>query len=403
MEADTRPEAISLFSGAGGLDIGLERAGWHVVAANDFDDDCMRTLSLNKEAALPIPGTAKSYLDGTKLLAGPIQDLAPADFRPSGRPSGWAPDLLVGGPPCQPFSSAGKQLSVNDHRGRLFEHFIELAATLRPRAVLFENVRGLATARGPRGLPGEALDAVRKGFEEAGYATTVSLLNAADYGVPQRRVRLFLLGVRAGSLPQFPMPTHARIPGFGQQPWVSLGDFLARRTPPAADEIVRPSRELVEQLEGIPDGSGLKSPGRSEPTRPSGHWGYKQGTFIADPILPARTVTAATTQDWVRGSDGQLRRLTLRECQALQGFPDDWMFAGAKASQFRQIGNAVPTQFGELLGTVLLRELGRGPEVRPVSAPLPAAIRAAIDYSRRDESRNGVVRPRSPLFMSEIA
>ncbi len=399
MTSVAKPSLISLFTGAGGLDIGLETAGFHTVVAVDNDAACVATLRASKEARVPIPqADGRPYLEGTKIVHVGVEALASNDLRPDGVGQEWVPDLLAGGPPCQPFSSSGKQRGVEDPRGRLFEHFVRLAAELRPKLILFENVRGLVTARGPNGEPGEVLLLVRRAFEEIGYATTFALLNAADYGVPQRRVRCFMMASRCTPLPLFPAPTHAERPTqtlFGPRlPWVTLGEFLAAQ--PAADEadIVRPSRTLAAQLANLPAGSGLKSPGVRETTRPGGHWGYKQGTFIADLNKPARTVTAASTQDWVRLQDGSLRRLTWRECAALQGFPPQWRFVGSAVSRFRQIGNAVPVAFGQVLGNSLLAALDAAPEAacQPSSVPLPRNFVMAINYTRREEQRNGASR-----------
>lgn len=334
-----------------------------------------------------------------------MSEISAEDLRPAKVRRDWRPDLLAGGPPCQPFSSSGAQKSVLDSRGLLFEHFARLAAELNPRFVLFENVRGLVTARGPSGTPGEALVLVKEAFESVGFATTFAVLNSADFGVPQRRVRLFMVGTREFELPKTPRPTHARHhqPSLFDdiQPWVSLREFLATRREPEPGEVVRPTDRLLQLLQGVPEGSGLKSPGRKEPTRPGGHWGYKQGTFIADLALPARTVTAASTQDWIREPGGQLRRLTLAECAALQGFPDDWRFCGSKTSQFRQVGNAVPARLGEVLGAAIRSCLRAGRshrKSRTESAPLPAHMDAAIAYTIRDHERNKSSRVRARVF-----
>lgn len=275
---------------------------------------------------------------------------------------------------------------------------------LRPKYFLFENVRGLVTARGPSGRPGEALELVINAFEEAGYATRCDLLNSADYGAPQRRVRLFILGSRLETLPEFPESTHAEKGENGLfdkvLPWKTLGQFLASIPEPYDSEITRPSLELAQQLKKIPTGSGLKSPGVVETTRPGGHWGYKQGTFIADPEKPARTVTAASTQDWIRLEDGTLRRLTLSECAGLQGFPHDWQFIGTRSWRFKQVGNAVPIAFGEAIGKSLAQFALAGPSIdasakRAVSAVLPPDFLEYVRYTERDEARNGQDRPRS--------
>ena len=398
---------VSLFAGAGGLDIGLEQAGLTTVTATDTDFDCVETLNTNKNNLLRIRGAKNRCLSECRIVRSDVSELTGSDLRPAGEGRRWVPDVLAGGPPCQPFSSSGKQQSVLEIRGRLFLHFVRLATELRPRAVLFENVRGLVTARGVNGEPGEALADVKESFERVGYATSFALLNAADYGGPQRRVRLFMMATRDVPVPVFPSAPYARHPQddlFGcAKPWVTLGEFLSEMPEPKPEEIVRPTESLAELLDQVPPGSGVKSPGRAEPTRPGGHWGYRQGTFVADPDLPARTVTASSSQDWVRTQDGSLRRLTLRECAALQGFPVGWKFTGTKASQFRQVGNAVPSIFGLVLGRALVDALGQRRVRKPQSAPIPAYMDAAVEYTRRDHDRNSVARTRTNAILRQLA
>lgn len=357
-------------------------AGFSTVAAVESDADCIATLRLSQKRG--------GWLRAARIFHSRIEDWDPATVKPAPE---WVPDLLAGGPPCQPFSSAGNMLGLKDPRGKLFEHFVRVTACLRPRLVLFENVRGLVTAVGPSGAPGEALALVRKAFEDIGYYSRFALLNAADYGSVQRRVRLFMFATNGTVLPTFPAPTHEESPKplLGMRPWRTLGEFLST-APQAADEdwLEFPSEHLFEKISSLAPGSGLKSPGAREATRPGGHWGYKQGTFLADPSKPARTVTAAATQDWIWDPQGRLRRLTWRECASLQGFPPDWQFVGNKASVFRQIGNAVPVVFGQVLGEVLLSAL-RQPGASPVreSVPLPSALTSAARYTQREHHRNG--------------
>lgn len=397
--ASDTPTLISLFTGAGGLDLGLEMAGFRTVTALDNDRRCIETLETNQARRIIGPHDVP-YLAGARIVGASVADVTGDDLRPDAAPRTWRPDLLAGGPPCQPFSSAGKQMSLDDPRGRLFEHFVRIARELRPRYILFENVRGIVTARGPSGEPGEVLHRIRGAFEELGYGTSFALLNAADYGLPQRRVRCFMMAALRGVVPQFPAPTHGSGSGFFTharlKPWVTLRSFLQGRPEPTPTEVVRPTPRLSAKLHSLPEGSGLKSPGAREATRPGGHWGYKQGTFIADQSKPARTVTAAATQDWVRSGDGTLRRLTVRECASLQGFPDDWEFAGSQADRFRQVGNAVPTVFGSVLGEVLRRTLleHAGSKAKAHSVPFPEKFAVAIQYTRREAARNGPSRAR---------
>lgn len=401
------PTLVSLFSGAGGLDIGLEQAGLTTVAATDADTDCIQTLKINRNKLLRSPGGAtRRYLSEAEVVHADVAELSAADLRPLGADGRWQPDLLVGGPPCQPFSSSGKQLSILERRGRLFVHFVRLATELNPRAILFENVRGIVTARGVTGEPGEVLAEVREAFESIGYASSFALMNAADFGCPQRRVRLFMLATHDAPLPVYPQPSHTKCPDTdlfnARIPWRTLGDFLDDIPSPDLDEVVRPTESLAKTLADVKPGSGVKSPGRAEPTRPGGHWGYRQGTFVADPDLPARTVTASASQDWIKESDGLLRRLTLRECAALQGFPYKWRFAGNKASQFRQVGNAVPAVFGRVLGHSIIEALRETTDQRPRSAPLPSYMAAAVAYTKRDHERNSVARARTNAILREI-
>jgi DNA (cytosine-5)-methyltransferase 1 len=397
-----KPTVVSLFSGAGGLDVGLETAGFAVVYCNDIDADCIATLQHNKRRSIPSL-TGDAFLRESIVECADIAAVTGSGLRAHGVP--LEVDLLVGGPPCQPFSSAGRMLSFRDNRGTLYTHFVRLAKELRPKYILFENVRGLATARDIDGPPGSALEAILRDFQALGYRTNIDLLNLADFGGWQRRVRLFILMAREATPPGFPEPTHcdprkldeqASLFGVAQlQPWRRLGDFLAQHGDAKETDYTRPTSRLASLLRDVPDGSGLRSAGTREATRPGGHWGYRQGTFIADPALPARTVTAASTQDWVRVSDGSLRRLTIEECKLLQSFPKDWEFIGSRASRFRQVGNAVPSLFGELLGHSILRHRsawyhrGFQPEPGSRSHPLPKQINDAIKYTLKEQERNG--------------
>lgn len=383
---------VSIFSGAGGLDIGLQRAGWDCLYATDFDKHAVETLKLNAAAG-------RFHGDGV-IRQADIRDLTGKGMLSEMGKHRGDIALLAGGPPCQSWSSAGHQLGFNDPRGRLFEDYLRVAKELDVRWLLFENVRGLITARGSDGVPGSALAAIRQALFSAGWQTRVELFNAADYGVPQRRVRVVLIGYRIGDEPPIPETSHTESRQPGQASWVSMAEALDALTPLEADEIIRPSGRLALELEAIPAGSGVKSPGKRETTRPGGHWGYKQGAFVADLKRPARTVTANAQQDWIRDPVQGLRRLSPRECAALQTFPADWIFAGKRVDQYRQIGNAVPPLLAERIGSTLRDHVVRQPSscgVIPVSvAPLPGRLQAAIDYTAREQSRNGASRSAAP-------
>lgn len=384
---------VSLFSGAGGLDLGLEHAGWMCDFAADVDSAAVETLRANKGRKTG----GKRALENTLVERVDIRDLSGKMILSRiGRRRGDI-SLLAGGPPCQSFSSAGHQLGFDDPRGRLFEDYVRISKQLDPRWLIFENVRGLVTARGADGIPGSALQHIRGELARSGWQTHVDLLNAADFGVPQRRVRLVLIGFRAGDAPAFPAPTHAEPSEIFRRSWVTLGQCLERIRPPDAGEIIRPNEKLAAELSKLHPGSGVKSPGKRETTRPGGHWGYKQGAFVADLEKPARTVTANSQQDWIVDKATGLRRLSPRECAAIQSFPPCWQFTGSRGDQYRLVGNAVPPLLAKHLGTALLQHAHKKvTESKQVTqhavVPLPQKLQAAITYTMRDEARNGASR-----------
>jgi DNA (cytosine-5)-methyltransferase 1 len=371
---------ISLFSGVGGLDIGLERSGLRALSMCEIDPVFCGSLKANQGWR---HSDNQAYFEGAAINCGDIRDMGKADLL---NEHSFA-DLVVGGPPCQAFSSSGKQLSVLDPRGTLVREFVRVVDEIKPKMFLFENVRGLITARDAEGRSGGVLKDIIGQLEELGYSCRALMLNSADYGSHQRRVRCFLLGSSRGTAPNVPPPTHTKLGDVFGQKWKSLGDFLSENADNNADNFVFPTEALKRELDGLPNGSGLKSIGKSEPTRPGGHWGYRQGTFIANLTLPARTVTGSASQDWVRWDD-KLRRLTFNEVKRLQGFPDDWAIEGSQAARFKQVGNAVPTIFGEMIGKVIIKNLSNFPNSDPSIIEFPKIFQGYIDYSVKDHARN---------------
>lgn len=395
MTKQTR-DVVSLFSGAGGLDVGLERAGWNIVSATDHDRHAMDTLRQSKSANIQVRGHDTTHMADTMLVEADVQELSASDLVPSGKPTGWRPDLLVGGPPCQPWSSAGHQKGLSDPRGQLIHHYLRLIDEMQPNFVLFENVRGLVTAVGENGRPGEVLASIQNDLGDMGYASRFATMNAADYGAPQRRVRLILIATRNHQLPLFPETTHHKLGAHGLKPWVTLGETLDRLPSPDPQDVIRPTGVRAEELRRLPPGKGLRTGGKVMNNRPSGHWGYRQDSFLADLTLPSRTVRAATTPDWVRlPGDDDMRRLTWRECAALQGFPDEWQFMGSVAARFRQIGNAVQVDMADAVGRVLLEALDAGESKEPpVSAPWPDELLKRVAYTAMEHRVNGELRSR---------
>ena len=383
---------VSLFSGAGGLDIGLERAGLNAISLCEIEKSFCASL---KENAGWKHVDGKSYFEGSLILNCDVRELSVSDLVAKDE----TVDLVVGGPPCQAFSSSGKQLSVLDPRGALVHEFVRVISEIKPKVFLFENVRGLVTARDKEGQPGGVIKDIINQFEDIGYSVRATLLNSADYGSFQRRVRCFLIGSSAGAAPEIPERTHSKNNDMLSDQWRTLGEFLGKHADQNEENFSYPTDKLLEQLKDIPNGSGIKSPGKPEPTRPSGHWGYRQGTFIADLDLPARTVTGSASQDWVRWN-GHLRRLTFDEVKMLQGFPADWRFCGTKTDRYKQVGNAVPAIFGELLGNIIINHLNTFPNERAVKLGFPKIFNGYIDYTIRDHARNASARAISSKFSS---
>ena len=397
MDAMRNFNFISLFSGAGGLDLGLEQSGWHCRYASDIDSVSVNTLTTNQKQ--------QSYFTNTYIEQADVTETTGRDILTKAGARKGDITLLAGGPPCQSWSSAGNQRGFDDPRGRLWADFARIAEQLDVRWLAFENVRGMLTARGPDGVPGSALALIRTKLLEYGFQTTVSLLNAADFGVPQRRVRLFVLGFREGDPPPFPEVSHAkkiyRIGSSQTKLWVPLKSVLLNAGELHPEEIIRPTGKMAFELEGIKPGSGVKSMGKRERTRPGGHWGYKQGAFVADPELPSRTITASGQQDWILDNELGLRRLSPRECAAIQTFPDNYKIQGTRSQQYRQIGNAVPPKLGQALGQSLKTHIERfkpgSSEFTHTLIPLPKDLQAAINYTKREEASNGQSRRAAPI------
>jgi len=391
------PSYISLFSGAGGLDLGLEMAGWRTAYASDIDPFAIETLRAN--IGVKLHGGRKA-LEEAHIEQADIRDIDASSVLSKANLRKGGVQLIAGGPPCQSWSSAGHQLGFKDPRGRLFHDFLRLSNDLDARWLLLENVRGLLTARGLDGQPGSALNLIRSNLLNAGYQSAVALLNAADHGVPQRRVRLMMICFRTGDAPPFPVSTHGKLAADGKLPWVSMSRALASVGNLRSDEIIFPKGKMAEDLAGIAPGSGVKSPGKSERTRPNGHWGYKQGAFVADTEQPARTVTASAQQDWIADPNRGLRRLSPRECAAIQSFPPEWRFVGPAVAQYRLIGNAVPPTLARAVGASIIGHITSvavesGAKMMEL-LPLPEKLARHVRYTAREEASNGPSRRQAP-------
>ena len=351
---------ISFFSGALGLDNGLEAAGLRCIAANEIDRDAAETIRKNK------PDLKLYDCDVRELNAGLIQ-------RDLGIKAGEL-FAIVGGPPCQAFSTAGRRLGLNDDRGNVFLHFIELIRTLRPKYALFENVRGLLSAplshrpheqRGSRykpsadEKPGGALLSILEKLERAGYVTTFNLYNTANFGVPQIRERLIFFASRENRAVPFMMPTHNETGSAGFLKWRTLRDAIGElQTQPMHFAKFPESR--LEYYKLLKAGQNWrKLPKEVQKKAMGDSWfsgGGKTGFYRRlswdkpSPTLVTRPTMKATDPC----HPDELRPLSVEEYAAIQTFPRNFHISGTLDTQYRQIGNAVPCVFGEAIGRHLI-------------------------------------------------
>jgi DNA (cytosine-5)-methyltransferase 1 len=336
--------AISLFSGAGGLDLGAEQAGYAVRAAVEWDRDAAATMEKNF-THLHSPVLQKSILDT------PTDEILQA----AGLGSGERPDLLVGGPPCTPFSKSGFWLDWKreglDPDASLLQAYTRVLRESRPRRFVLENVYAL-TYNNKASKP--AYERLLREIDEAGYACVPQVLNAADYGVPQSRPRLFILGVpKGGQLPAFPGPSHGglwerRVSGAPGQPHVTAGEALGGLVtgPEPGEEVAGKYGHL---LPGIPPGDNYLyyTENRGHP-EPLFRWRSKYWSFLLklSPDKPAPTIQAQPGP-YIGPFHWDSRRLRVAEVKRLFTYPDDFELVGSRASIQAQLGNSVPPLLAE--------------------------------------------------------
>lgn len=345
----SKPTVISLYSGAGGLDFGFEAAGFVTRVALEFDATCCRTLRGNRDWPV-LEGDIHEFTS-QRILA------------EAGLKTGEA-DVLIGGPPCQPFSKAGfwahgEAKRLLDPRATTLGAYLRVLEETAPRCFLLENVEGLGFKGKDEGLR-LILDQVAELNSRAGldYEVSFSVLNAADYGVPQVRRRLFIVGIRGGGRFLFPNPTHSDpyAPDLlGLSPHMTCWDALHDLGAPNDDE-TRVSGKWADLLPTIPEGKNYLWHTDRDGGEPLFGWRRRYWSFL---LKLAKDRPAWTIQAQPGPATGPFhwdsRRLTAAEMCRLQTFPDDVRIEGGLADAQRQLGNAVPS----LLGEVLAREIAR--------------------------------------------
>lgn len=310
---------ISLFSGAGGLDLGFERAGFNIVAANEYDKTIWETHEKNHK--------------GT-LIKGDIRQI----------PSNAFPDAdgIIGGPPCQSWSEAGSLRGIEDPRGQLFYEYIRILKDKRPKFFLAENVKGMMAQR-----HNDAVSAIVHQFEEAGYDVFIQLLNANDYGVPQERKRVFYIGFRKDLHIQFEFPEPQEYkPTFRD----AIADLQGSEVP-ALDknktngQLVIPNHEYFIGAYSTIFMSRNRVRQWDEPAFTVQASGRQCQIHPQAPVMPK---VEKNLNKFAEGSEHLYRRLTVREAARVQGFPDDFIFHYESVNDgYKMIGNAVPVQLAQ--------------------------------------------------------
>ncbi|AFZ23987.1 DNA-methyltransferase Dcm [Cylindrospermum stagnale PCC 7417] len=360
--------SIGLFAGAGGLDLGMEQAGFHTVSVVEIDADATKTIAVNRPylSESAVPRDIRATLPQTLLEeGGRVLNL--------GRPlKPGEVDLVTGGPPCQPFSTAGKRGSVMDPRGSLFMEFIRIIEGIQPRFFVMENVRGLLSApirhrphdqRGfgfptlePEEMSGSALQVVLSEMKSLGYKVALpKLLEAADYGVPQNRKRVIFIASRESQSLTFPLPTHSENGMNGLPKWLTIKDALENLEDPKPEYLSYSENRLKylrllkagQNWRYLPDDLKQEAMGGAYKSGGGKVGFYRRLSWDK----PSPTITTSPHQ---KATDmchpEELRPLSIRECLQIQTFPDNWVFHGSTASKYRQIGNAVPVLLAKAIG-----------------------------------------------------
>ena len=217
---NTSRKAVSLFSGAGGMDIGIREAGFEVLAEIEIDEHCCSTLRAN----------AERRNDRVRIIQADIREIDPKQLKKEIGLKKGELDLLFGGPPCQSFSLAGKQLGLRDERGLLLFEIIRFAEVLQPKVILLEQVKGLLSSKGSKKKRGEVFEKFLGELEAINYTPKWRVILAADYGVPQLRERLFVVATAGRNGFSFPEPTYAPLEEcnglFPRKPYVGVGEVL---------------------------------------------------------------------------------------------------------------------------------------------------------------------------------
>lgn len=328
---------LSLFSGAGGLDLGFEKAGFNVAIANEFDKNIWETFKVNHP--------------NTKLIEGDIRKLKLEDID-------IEIDGIIGGPPCQSWSEAGSMKGINDDRGKLFYEYIRILKGLKPKFFLAENVSGMLADR-----HSEAVQNILKMFKECGYNVSLTLVNAKDYGVAEERKRVFYIGFRNDLNINFKFPKGSTE---DDDKKITLRDIIWDLQDSAVPTLDK-NKHNPDAINNNEYFTGSYSPIFMSRNRVKS-WDEQAFTVQASgrqcqlhPQAPKMVKVGLNDCRFVEGKEHLYRRMTIREVARIQGFPDSFKFIYTDSNNaYKMIGNAVPVNLAYEVAVEIKNFLEKG-------------------------------------------
>lgn len=350
--------AISLFSGAMGLDLGVEKAGVDIRLCVEMNKNAVNTIRRNTD--IPVIDKDINMVSTEAMLE--AANLKAEDV-----------DLVVGGPPCQAFSTAGARRGLDDFRGNVIIQYLRVISDIKPKYFILENVRGLLSAKlnkvpkeygeyeDIKEIKGSVLHFLTQEFKKLGYTISYALFNAANYGVPQVRERMVIFGNKGDKRIPLPQPTYSQDGKYGTKRWVTFGDVAKDLIAANTNDYIPLRDKTSEVIKLVPEGGNWTSLS-SEVAReamgkaydlPGGRTGFLRRlsfgkpspTLVTSPNMPATLLCHPT----------ELRPLSIKEYARIQQFPDNWFFDGELDDIYKQIGNAVPVGLGFMAASQILK------------------------------------------------